>query len=161
LVADTAVNFVVTVPGSDGVGAAFAAETIISFLMMTMVLISGNSVKLARLTPFLAGILVALFIALEAPFSGMSMNPARTFGSAVVANVWTNWWLYFVAPPLAMLAAAEVYIRARGLKKVYCAKLYHFGKSRCIFRCRFGELGKKQDFIEVTKHLSPTTTRLF
>src|SRR5688572_13023051 len=43
LLANGAVNFVVTVPGSGGVGAAFAAEAIISFLMMTMVLFTSNS----------------------------------------------------------------------------------------------------------------------
>jgi aquaporin Z len=163
LLAGGAVNFVVTLPGGAGAGAAFAAELIISFLMMMMVLVCGNTARTARLTPFFAGILVALFISLEAPFSGMSMNPARTFGSALVANVWTDWWIYFVAPPLAMLAAAEVYVRARGLKEVYCAKFYHFGKTRCIFNCRFGELGKNQNFIEVTKqkHLFPTITQLF
>jgi len=30
------------------------------------------------------------------------MNPARTFGSAIWGNVWTGWWIYFVAPPLAL-----------------------------------------------------------
>ena len=163
LLADGAVNFVVTVPGKTGAGAAFTAEVIISFLMMIMVLVCSNAERWSRLTPFFAGILVALFISLEAPLSGMSMNPARTFGSAFVANVWTDWWIYFAAPPLAMLFAAEVYVRARGLKEVYCAKFYHARNARCIFNCRFGELEKKLDFIEVTKHkhLFPTITQLF
>jgi aquaporin Z len=68
LLADGAVNFVVTLPGNAGVGAAFAAEVIISFLMMTTVLVCSNSSRAARFTPFLAGILVALFISFEAPF---------------------------------------------------------------------------------------------
>ena len=134
------VNFVVTVPGRWGAGWAFAAEAVISFLLMTTVLISSNSPRLARLTPFFAGALVAAFIGLEAPVSGMSMNPARSFASAAVAGVWSPLWIYFLAPPAAMLAAAEVYVRAKGLKSVYCAKLDHFGAARCIFNCRFGEL---------------------
>ena len=163
LLADGAVNYVVTVPGKTGAGAAFFAEVVISFLMMTMVLVCSNAAKLSRLTPFFAGILVAVFISTEAPLSGMSMNPARTFGSALVANVWTHLWIYFIAPPLAMLLAAEVYVRARGLKEVYCAKFYHYGAARCIFNCRFGELGKKEDFIEVTKQkaMFPPVTGLF
>lgn len=148
---DSAVNFVVTLPGKDGVSVAFLAEIIISFFMMTMVLVTSNSLKLSRFTPFFAGILVAIYISLEAPISGMSMNPARSFGSAIVANVWTSWWIYFIAPPLAMLLAAEIYVRVKGLKEVYCAKFYHHSKQRCIFNCRFDEIGKKQDFIEVTK----------
>ena len=163
LLADSAVNFVVTVPGIEGTGAAFAAEVVISFFMMMMVLVSGNSPKLSRFTPVFAGFLVAIYISLEAPISGMSMNPARTFGSAVIANVWTNWWIYFVAPPLAMLSAAEIFVRVRGLKEVYCAKFYHHSKARCIFNCRFDELGRKEDFIEVTKQprMFPPVVGLF
>ena len=163
LLAGKTVNFVVTRPGNEGAGAAFFAEVIISFFMMMMVLVCSNAVKLSRLTPYFAGLLVAVFISLEAPFSGMSMNPARSFGSAIVANHWDSIWIYFVAPPLAMLAAAEVYVRVKGLREVYCAKFYHFGKARCIFNCRFGELGKREDFIEVTKQkaMFPPVTGLF
>lgn len=160
---DSAVNFVVTIPGANGVSAAFAAEVIISFFMMMVVLVCSNAPRLARFTPFFAGILVAIYISLEAPISGMSMNPARTFGSAIAANVWSSVWIYFIAPPLAMLLAAEVYVRVKGLKAVYCAKFYHTNAARCIFNCRFGELGKRQDFIEVTKQkaMFPPVTGLF
>ena len=137
LLADSAVNFVATVPGSHGVGAAFAAEGVISFLMMTMILLTSNSPRTARLTPFIAGCLVATYITIESPISGMSMNPARTFASAAVANNWAGWWIYFVAPPMAMLAAAEFFVRTRGLQSVMCAKLDHFGRSRCIFNCSY------------------------
>ena len=137
LLSDSAVNFVATVPGSHGVGAAFVAEGVISFLMMTMILLTSNSPRTARLTPFIAGCLVATYITLESPISGMSMNPARSFASAAVANHWTGWWIYFAAPPLAMLTAAEFFVRTRGSKSVLCAKLNHFGSSRCIFNCNY------------------------
>jgi hypothetical protein len=42
-------------------------------------------------------------------------------------------WIYFIAPTLGMLAAAEVYLRARGGVGPYCAKLHHNNKKRCIF----------------------------
>jgi aquaporin Z len=135
LLADSAVNFVATVPGSYGAGAAFAGEAIISFLMMTMILFSSNSPRMSRYTPIIAGSFVALYIALESPISGMSMNPARTFASAAVANHWMSWWIYFLAPPAAMLAASEFFVRTRGLNSVLCGKLDHFGTSRCIFNC--------------------------
>lgn len=134
------VNFVATVPGIWGTAAAFAGEVVIAFVMMTMVLYTGNHKTLHRFTPFLAGLLVALYITFESPISGMSMNPARTFGSAIFAGVWTGWWIYLTAPMLAMLAAAELYVRRRGLKKVLCAKLDHSGQARCIFNCRFAEI---------------------
>jgi aquaporin Z len=136
------VNFSVTIPDRSGWMVSFLAEFMISFGMMTMVLITSNHSRLSRWTPYLAGALVATYISLEAPISGMSMNPARTFGSAVVANVWNDWWIYFIAPPLAMLAAAEVYLKLKGAHSVFCAKFDHYGPVRCIFNCRFGELQK-------------------
>ncbi len=151
LLEDSAVNFVVTVPGKDGAGVAFIAEIVISFLLMMMVLVTSNSLKLSRFTPYFAGFLVAIYITFENPLSGMSMNPARTFGSALAANVWTDWWIYFIAPPLAMLFAAEIYVRVKGAKEVYCAKFHHHNNYRCIFNCRFDEIGKSKEFIEVTK----------
>ncbi|MGQ0543622.1 MAG: MIP/aquaporin family protein [Blastocatellia bacterium] len=136
------VNFVATVPGGFGVAAAFAGEMVIAFFMMTMVLVTSNHGKFYKFTPFIAGLMVAFYIAVEAPISGMSMNPARTFGSAFVGDVWTAWWIYFAAPPIAMLAAAEVYVRKRGIKAVLCAKFHHNNTARCIFNCRFDELEK-------------------
>jgi aquaporin Z len=65
----------------------------------------------------------------------MSMNPARTFASAVPAGAWSALWIYFVAPPLGMLAAAELYLRTGRGRAVRCAKLHHRNARRCIFRC--------------------------
>jgi aquaporin Z len=150
LLEDSAVNFVVTVPGEGyGVGAALAAEVIISFIMMTMILFTSNSARASRLTPYLAGIFVAAFIAVESPVSGMSMNPARTVASSAVSSVWVSWWVYFAAPGAAMLAAAELFVRTRGLQRALCAKLHHRNPQRCIFNCSFDEMEMKS--IEVTR----------
>src|SRR5262249_49490262 len=136
-----AVNYVATVPGPWGTGAAFLAEIVISFGMMTMVLNASNSKSLARFTPLVAGTLVALYIMVESPYSGMSMNPARTFGSAFAARLWNSLWIYFLAPPAGMLLAAEFYRRTKGLHRVFCAKFHHDNSARCIFRCNYGQLG--------------------
>lgn len=145
LLADKHVNFVVTAPGPYGVGVAFIAETVIAFVMMTMILFTSNNTRLARFTPFFAGSLVAFYIAVESPISGMSMNPARSFASSAVAGSWMGWWIYFTAPPIAMLGAAEFFVRTRGLKNVLCAKLDHFGAARCIFNCEFGRAFHRRD----------------
>jgi aquaporin Z len=139
-VADPAVRFAVTLPGPGGTAIAFAAEVVISFLLMTVVLVASNRAGLARYTPLLCGALVATYIALEAPLSGMSMNPARSFASALAAGEWTALWIYFVAPPLGMLVAAETYVRFQGLHRVLCAKLHHATDRRCIFDCQFDAL---------------------
>ncbi len=134
------VNYVVTVPGNDGPGIAFVAEVFISFGLMLTVLLVSNHRRLAPFTGLMAGCLVAAYIGLEAPLSGMSMNPARTFASALPAGLWTAFWIYLTAPPLGMLLAAEVYTRIKSLKQVYCAKLHHQNSKRCIFRCNYPAL---------------------
>jgi aquaporin Z len=132
------VSYAVTVPGSGGVGVAFGAELLMTFLLMTVVLIVSNRSGLNRFTGLFAGALVASYIVLEAPLSGMSLNPARTVASAVHADVWTGLWAYLTAPLVGMLAAAQVHIAARGRLAVRCAKLHHENAQRCIFRCRYG-----------------------
>jgi len=131
-VGDPAVNYVVTVPGSAGVAVAFMAEVAIAFCTMTTVLALSNSPRWAGFTGLCAGALVAAYITIEAPLSGMSLNPARTFASAVPAGVWQAFWVYLTAPLAGMLLAAELRVRwAR--RPVICAKLQHDQATRCIF----------------------------
>ena len=137
---DSAVNYAVTVPGPMGPSVAFIAEFVISTLMMSMILWISNSQRLSRLTPLFAGALIATFITVEAPLSGMSMNPARTVASAFGADEWTALWIYFTAPPAGMLLASVIYRLRNGVHAVFCAKLHHCNKQRCIFNCRFGDL---------------------
>lgn len=132
------VNWALTKPGARGVALAFAAEVAISFLLMSVVLEVSSRPGIARWTGLFAGACVALFIAFEAPISGMSMNPARSFGSAAGAHRWSALWLYFTAPPLGMLLAAEARLRLSPARPVLCAKLHHDNAQRCIFRCDWG-----------------------
>jgi MIP family channel proteins len=137
-VAHPAVHYAVTVPGSAGPLVALGAEIAISFVLMLVVLTVSNS-RAAALTGLCSGLLVATYITLEAPLSGMSMNPARTLASAVPARTWTALWVYFTGPLIGMLVAADVYmLLARGREAV-CAKLYHRPGTRCIFRCGYAE----------------------
>lgn len=127
------VNYVVTVPGTAGIALAFVAESLITFILMSVVLLVSNHARYASRTGLCAGALIAAYITFEAPFSGMSMNPARTLGSALPAQVWTAWWIYFTAPLLGMLAAAQVYLITKGSPPRACAKLHHQNVKRCIF----------------------------
>lgn len=129
------VNYAATIPGPYGVPIAFAAELAISFVLMLTVLAASNTMHLSRYTPWFVGLLVATYITIESPLSGMSMNPARTFGPALLGGVWDGLWVYFTAPPLGMLLASELYVRVRGARAVWCAKLHHDNNARCIFRC--------------------------
>ncbi len=136
-VAHKSVNYAATSPGPTGTTYAFLAELLISFILMLVVLTVSNTKRLSRWTGLFAGVLVAIYITIESPISGMSMNPARTLGSAAVAHIWTSLWIYFTAPPLGMLMAAEVYQRLRAGRAVACAKLHHHNNQRCIFKCNF------------------------
>jgi aquaporin Z len=82
---------------------------------MTAILVASNHRILAPYTRYLAAFVIASVIAFESPLSGMSANPARTFG-----------------PALGMLVAAEAFLRARNGRGPFCAKLDHQNDKRCI-----------------------------
>jgi aquaporin Z len=132
-VADPSVAFAATVPGPGGAAAAFFGELVISFGLMQAVLFAASSARLAPFTGIVAGALVATYITFEAPLSGMSMNPARTAASALFAGRWTAAWIYFVAPTVGMLLAAEAHLRLGRRRAAHCAKLHHDARKRCIF----------------------------
>lgn len=139
-VAHPSVAYIATLPGAHGVLGAFAGELAIAFVLMGTVLVVSNLPRFDHLTPWVVGALVGTYILLEAPLSGMSLNPARSFAPALVGELWPALWIYFTAPPLGMLLAAELYLAVRGARAVHCAKLDHRNAHRCIFRCRFDEL---------------------
>ena len=133
LLADPKVGYAATLPGRWGAPVAFFAEAGISCVLVLIILSVSNHPRWAAYTGLCAGVLVAAYITFEAPLSGMSMNPARTFGSAFFAGNWTAIWIYFTAPPLGMLAAAQLYLARHGRPAVACAKLHHQNSKRCIF----------------------------
>jgi aquaporin Z len=108
-------------------------------VLMLAVLTALGSGRLMRYAGIVAASLVALFIAVESPISGASMNPARSFGSALGAGAWSALWVYLVGPPLGMLIAAELHRRRvpavreqRVGSPLGCAKLAH-GDGPCRF----------------------------
>jgi aquaporin Z len=82
-------------------------------VLMAVVPVLSNHMYLAIYVSYYVGVLIALYAFFFAPVSGFSINPARTTGSAFFAGVWTEGWLYFVAPLLGMFTAAEVYAHQR------------------------------------------------
>jgi aquaporin Z len=135
--ASPAAMFAITVPGKYGTGGAFAAEAFMAALLMGVVLWTSNRPAFASSTSYLVGILITFYVLLFAPVSGFSINPARTTASAVFAGVWTAIWLYFTAPVLGMLFAAEVYLRSQGRDRILCAKLHPDNTYECPFLCHY------------------------
>jgi aquaporin Z len=114
--------------------AAFVAEAVTTFLMMFLILYCVGNARIASRTPYLAGALVALLVFLEAPISGTSLNPARSFAPAFWTQLFQFQWIYWMAPLLGALAAVPIV----GLffpekDKGGCAKLFHTEHHRCIF----------------------------
>jgi aquaporin Z len=102
------VNYIVTKPGKEGVAIAFILELLMSFILILVVLYTEKGAT-AKYTAYLVSAIITLFITVEAPYSGMSMNPARTFASAIVAGEWSAFWLYCIAPTIGMLLGGMIY----------------------------------------------------
>jgi aquaporin Z len=133
--AHPSVKYVTTTPGAAGLAAAWMGEFVIAMFMISMVMLANRNPRLARFTGCFAGCLVALYITFEAPLSGMSLNPARTFGSAINANIWIGWWIYLTAPVCGMFAGIELLSLFGHSRAHLCGKLTHSRKVACLIRC--------------------------
>jgi aquaporin Z len=132
-VSHPAVRYAATTPGPHGPWLAFLAEFVMATGIMSVVLHVSNHPRISRYTGACASLLVATYITFEAPISGMSMNPARSFGSTLPSGIWNYFWIYLTAPVLGMLTASQLYLAYKGHLPVKCAKLHHDNDKRCIF----------------------------
>jgi aquaporin Z len=139
------VRYLVTLPGSYGNPIAFFCEFLLSAVLMGVVLYTSNHRRLTPFTPVFVALLTVSYFALSSSISGFSVNPARTFSSALFAWIWQGIWIYFLAPCLGMLAAAAIYIRSMGPNGVYCAKVFHDQRSTCPFPCHFERVYQETD----------------
>lgn len=98
-------------PESGGWPAALLAEFVISAILMLTTLTTLHSEKFRKNNGFFNISLIMLYIIFEAPFSGMSTNPARSLGTAVGALNFGDYWIYVVAPFSAMLLTTWVFQR--------------------------------------------------
>ncbi|HEV3410974.1 MAG TPA: aquaporin [Puia sp.] len=87
-----------TVPLAGKIPGAFAGETITSFLLVAGIFFFTGHRNLRRFTPFLMPPLYCAMVYAEGALSGTSTNPARSLGPSVVSEIWTAWWLYWLAP---------------------------------------------------------------
>jgi aquaporin Z len=127
---DAPVHSAITVPGKFGVGAALITELIIAFITMTIVLFTSNNNRFKNYTRIFAGCLVCTWVIVAGPISGFGMNPARSFASALPANIWTAFWIYLLIPFVGMLLAAELYLFIETRSKVKIQK----SKTNCLNR---------------------------
>jgi aquaporin Z len=113
---------------------AFVAEAVTTFLLMFLILYCVGNTRIAAWTPYLSGVLIALLVFVEAPISGTSLNPARSFAPAFWTQVFQFQWIYWIAPLLGALAAVPtVSLLFPEKDREGCAKLFHTQHYRCIF----------------------------
>ena len=107
-------GFGATVPAVS-VGRAFGLEWLLSFALMLVVMAVATDRRVPGGFAALAvGLTVGFCALMGGPITGASMNPARSFGPAVVGGIWQAHWVYWLAPITGMVAAAHLYEHLRG-----------------------------------------------
>lgn len=85
-------------------------EIILTFVLVLVVFATAMDPKgPGHLAPVAIGLAVLVDHLLGVPLTGASMNPARSFGPALVAGVWANHWIYWIGPALGALLAVWIY----------------------------------------------------
>jgi MIP family channel proteins len=98
-----------TVP-SVGSGSALVYEAVMTgFLMFVIMAVATDTRAIGAAAAIAIGGTVALDSLFGGGVTGASMNPARSFGPALVAGEWRQFWIYVVGPVLGALAAAGAY----------------------------------------------------
>jgi len=105
-----------TVP-SVGSGSALVYEAVMTgFLMFVIMAVATDTRAIGAAAAIAIGGTVALDSLFGGGVTGASMNPARSFGPALVAGEWQDFWIYVAGPLLGAVAAAFAYevVRGRG-----------------------------------------------
>jgi MIP family channel proteins len=89
---------------------AFGVEWLLSFALMFVIMAMATDERVpAGFAALGVGLTVGFCALMGGPLTGASMNPARSFGPAIVGGLWTAHWVYWVAPVTGMILAARVY----------------------------------------------------
>ncbi len=107
------VLFGATIPGTVGPAAAFLGEFIMTFFFLWTILAITSKSRNTAVNAAVIGTYVAIMIFLLATISGGSINPARSFGPAVLSGILLQGryyqWIYWVAPVLGGTLGALSY----------------------------------------------------
>jgi MIP family channel proteins len=94
---------------------ALALEIVLTAILVTVILGTADRYQLIGPSAGIAvGATIALCGLIALPIEGASMNPARSFGPALVSGTWTDFWVYLVGPALGATLGAPAYQFVRG-----------------------------------------------
>ena len=119
---------------SVSIPAALALEAGMTALLMAMILLFVSRPRLARWTPLMLVPLLALLVWQGSPYTGTSLNPARSEGPAIAFGDLADLWLYFVGPLLGAAAVATTWRCLSPAWRPRTAKLYHDPRYPCALR---------------------------
>ena len=103
-----------TVP-TIAVGRAVLVEGVMTAMLMAVILSVATDTRAAGAPAAIAiGATIALDALFGGPLTGASMNPARSFGPALVSWHWTDFWVYLVGPLIGAPLGAFAYQFVRG-----------------------------------------------
>lgn len=89
---------------------AFAVEWLLSFALMFVIMAVATDERVADgFAAPAVGLTVGFCALMAGPVTGASMNPARSFGPALVGGLWREHWIYWLAPTTGMIVAARIY----------------------------------------------------
>ena len=89
---------------------SFGLEVLLTAVLMFVIIsVATDTRAVGQLAALAIGATVALDALWGGPISGASMNPARSFGPALVAGVWDNQWVYWAGPLLGAPVGAALY----------------------------------------------------
>ena len=92
-----------------GNGSAFWIELLFTAIFVLVILQASRSERFGPSALIAIPLTLVVVHICAIPFSGTSVNPARTLGPDLVGNTWTGIWIYFVAPPLGAAIAWAVH----------------------------------------------------
>jgi MIP family channel proteins len=107
-----------TLPGL-GDGRALVLELFLTFVLMFVITAVATDTRAVGQGAALAiGFTVLLEVMFAGPASGASMNPARSFGPALVSGTWAHQWIYYVGPLAGAVLGVLAYEYLRKAEKV-------------------------------------------
>jgi aquaporin NIP len=100
---------------SVGSGQALLYEAVLTaFLMFVIIAVATDTRAVGSAAAIAIGGVVGLDALFGGPVTGASMNPARSFGPALVANEWHDFWVYLLGPLIGATVGAFAYQLVRG-----------------------------------------------